>query len=96
MNWIVVSFAVLVSAFQAHITSGQPQTTQNAIDELSLVTRYAGMGYNALQANPEGDFYRGGINPGIKTTSRKRATYLQVYEFLSNQVGMMHTAQIII
>ena len=33
-----------------------------------LLTRYAGMGYNALQANPEGDFYSGGIDPGIKTT----------------------------
>lgn len=68
MNWIIISFAVFVSAFQAHITSGRPQTTQNAIDELSLVTRYDGMGYSTQQANPEGDFYRSGINPGIKTT----------------------------
>ena len=36
--------------------------------ELSLVTRYAGMGYNILKANPEGDFYLGGTDPGIKTT----------------------------
>lgn len=33
------------------------------LDQLPLLTRYAGMGYNALQANPEGDFYLGGINP---------------------------------
>ena len=26
------------------------------------------MGYNLLMANPEGDFYRAGIDPGIKTT----------------------------
>ena len=25
------------------------------LDELSLVTRYTGMGYNILMANPEGD-----------------------------------------
>ena len=38
-------------------------------DELSLVTRYAGMGYNLLMANPEGDFNLGGVDPGIKTTN---------------------------
>ena len=38
------------------------------LDELSLVTRYAGMGYNLLMANPEGDFHRGGVDPGIKST----------------------------
>lgn len=32
------------------------------------MTRYAGMGYNTLQPSPEGDFYFGGIDPGIKTT----------------------------
>ena len=37
-------------------------------DQLSLVTRYAGMGYNALMANPEGEFSRAATNPGIKTT----------------------------
>ena len=38
------------------------------LDMLSLVTRYTGMGYNLLMANPEGDFYLAGIDPGIKTT----------------------------
>ena len=55
------------------------------LDHLSLVTRYAGLGYNIIRGNPEGDFNRGGIDPGIKTTrvilahtSRmgKRAFYL--------------------
>ena len=41
---------------------------QDQADELTLITRYAGMGYNLLQANPEGDFYRGGDDPGIKKT----------------------------
>ena len=26
------------------------------------------MGYNILMANPEGDFNRGGVDPGIKST----------------------------
>ncbi len=39
-----------------------------SVNSASLVTRYAGMGYNLLQANPEGDFNRGGVDPGIKTT----------------------------
>ena len=68
MKLMILSFALLVSAFQAHLTFGRPLTTRSVIDQLSLVTRYAGMGYNVLQANPEGDFYRGGIDPGIKTT----------------------------
>ena len=38
------------------------------LDHLSLVTRYAGLGYNIIRGNPEGDFNRGGIDPGIKTT----------------------------
>lgn len=34
------------------------------------------MGYNLLQANPEGDFNRGGVDPGIKTT---RFVFKQTY-----------------
>jgi len=68
MKLMILSFAFLVGAFQAHLTVGRPHATRSVTDQLSLVTRYAGMGYNALEANPEGDFYRGGINPGIKTT----------------------------
>ena len=52
MNWIIISFAVLVSAFQAHITLGQPQTTKNAIDELSLVTRYAALEWDTAPYKP--------------------------------------------
>ena len=46
-------------------------TRENALtqlDQLSLVTRYAGVGYNIIRGNPEGDFNRGGIDPGLKTT----------------------------
>ena len=42
---------------------------QEQIDRLSLVTRYAGTGYNLVRGNPEGDFNRGGIDPGIMTTN---------------------------
>lgn len=63
MKFIVTYFFVLACAtLQATAVSNAP------LDQLSLLTRYAGMGYNALQANPEGDFYLGGVNPGIKTT----------------------------
>ena len=33
-----------------------------------LLTRYAGIGYNLLEGNPEGDFHHGGADPGIKIT----------------------------
>ena len=38
------------------------------VSALSRVSRYAGMGYNILRGNPEGDFDIGGKDPGIKTT----------------------------
>ena len=36
-------------------------------DALYPITRYAGMGYNLLRGNPEGDFKQGGKDPGIKS-----------------------------
>ena len=54
-------------ALQVHPTGATPMAWTE-LDELSLVTRYAGMGYNLLMANPEGDFHRGGVDPGIKST----------------------------
>ena len=39
------------------------------VDQLSLVTRYAGTGYNLIKGNPEGDFNYGGIDPGLKVTN---------------------------
>ena len=38
------------------------------LDQLSLVTRYAGTGYNLVRGSPEGDFNYGGVDPGIRTT----------------------------
>ena len=37
-------------------------------DALYPITRYAGMGYNLLRGNPEGDFDIGGKDPGIQGT----------------------------
>ena len=37
-------------------------------DALYPITRYAGMGYNFLRGNPEGDFNLGGKDPGIQST----------------------------
>ena len=37
-------------------------------DALYPITRYAGMGYNFLRGNPEGDFIRSGKDPGILNT----------------------------
>ena len=67
------------SHLNAEITKHFPSLNMTVLDEyeydalaqlgqLSLVTRYAGLGYNIIRGNPEGDFNRGGIDPGIKTT----------------------------
>ena len=34
-------------------------------DRLTSITRYVGVGYNLLKGSPEGDFDRGGADPGI-------------------------------
>lgn len=61
MKFLCVGFITLAYL----VSQAQLAIAQN---ELLHLTRYAGMGYNVLQANPEGDFISGGINPGIKTT----------------------------
>lgn len=69
----------------AALLESDEEFAQEQIDRLSLVTRYTGTGYNLVRGNPEGDFNRGGIDPGIKTTNeifshtytmRKKAFYL--------------------
>lgn len=37
-------------------------------DQLQAVTRYVGIGYDLLRGSPNGDFDRGGIDPGILST----------------------------
>ena len=67
MQMEILTILLLALAFQtqAIIDSYDPMAVME-LDELSLVTRYTGMGYNILMANPEGDFNRGGVDPGIK------------------------------
>ena len=66
MKLIIVNFVILFGTiFQVHTANAVAVITP---DQLSLVTKYAGMGYNALEANPEGEFSRAAVNPGIKTT----------------------------
>ena len=73
----ILTILLLALAFQtqAIIDSYDPMAVME-LDELSLVTRYTGMGYNILMANPEGDFNRGGVDPGIKST---RFIFKQTY-----------------
>ena len=48
--------------FEAH------NYTPEQIEQTSQLTRYAGLGYNLLQGNPDGDKNRGEVDPGIKFT----------------------------
>ena len=43
-------------------------TSTQELDALYPIARYAGMGYNILRGNPEGDFNQGGRDPGIHDT----------------------------
>ena len=67
MEIFVIFLLAFVFKAQAAVDTYDPIALIE-LDELSVVTRYAGMGYNILMANPEGDFYRGGVDPGIKST----------------------------
>ena len=64
--------------------SDSEENAQEQLDMLSSVTRYAGTEYNLVRGNPEGDFNKGGVDPGIRTTNfifthtyamRKKAFY---------------------
>ena len=93
MCWWLIVVLQLACVLQTQATEDNitldDALLQNRADiqynRLSLVTRYAGTGYNLIRGNPEGDFNYGGVDPGIKTTNnifahtytrRKRAFYL--------------------
>ena len=69
-----IALASAVARIQGHAVEGvdyeQTLTDVNIEerDALYPIARYAGMGYNLLQGNPEDSFKRGGIDPGIKST----------------------------
>lgn len=47
---------------------GDQDAVEETADQLTAVIRYVGVGYNLLRGSPDGDFDRGGIDPGIKST----------------------------
>lgn len=65
MKFIIINIALLLACIflQARTAATVPIPNQ-----LSVVTRYTGIGYNALYANPDGEFTNGRINPGIRAT----------------------------
>ena len=53
----------------SELLQSDEESALEQIDQLSLITRYTGTGYNLVKGNPEGDFKRGGIDPGLKVTN---------------------------
>ena len=51
------------------VSQTKEKLAQIQYNQLSLITRYVGSGYNLVKGNPEGDFNYGGVDPGIKTTN---------------------------
>lgn len=47
------------------VESNSEDIAEEEADKLSSVIRNVGMGYNLLKGSPDGDFDRGGIDPGI-------------------------------
>ena len=70
----LVSALVLLQSCttEAHYFSNLPEqdfdVNAEERDALYPIARYAGMGYNLLRGNPEGDFESGGKDPGILDT----------------------------
>lgn len=63
---------------------------------LTPIVRYAGTGYNIIRGNPEGNFLRGGSDPGIRNTrevfdhtylGRKKAYYQGKFVKIPDQIN---------
>ena len=67
MKLVVANLAILLICLTLQVPTATSAASVTP-DQLSLVTKYAGMGYNALMANPDGEFSRAAVDPGIKTT----------------------------
>lgn len=76
MKYFLIYFLALTGVFQApgvapHVPllrSDMEFEVTSEQDQLSLLTQYAGLGYNLLYGNPEGSYHLGGIDPGIMST----------------------------
>ena len=73
---LYVTMALIVVPIQSHTAAENFLSFERIFDEVNTeerdalypITRYTGMGYNILRGNPEGDFERGGKDPGICDT----------------------------
>ena len=75
---LCLALSALVVLMQSHISEGSfyidwndtnfTEADLQELDALYPIARYAGMGYNILRGNPEGDFVQGGRDPGIHDT----------------------------
>ena len=64
-------------------------------NQLTPIVRYAGTGYNIVRGNPDGDFLRGGIDPGIRLTREVFAyTYSQSKKVYYERQSVMVPDQI--
>ena len=59
----------------------EQEALEEAVNELSAAIRNVGVGYNILKGSPDGDFNRGGIDPGILVTRH-------VFEFTYDKGNM--------
>ena len=58
----------IIQLLQGIWSMSESDADMQELDALYPITRYAGMGYNLLRGNPEGDFELGGKDPGIQNT----------------------------
>ena len=79
MKFFIIFSLVLAGAFHSLFAlpsvyaaeteeASQPEKRSAELDRLRIMTRYAGMGYNLLSGNPEGERTYGGKDPGLMTT----------------------------
>lgn len=71
VRWLLLSVSVTLVASKSVNGYYQPlldDVIAEDRDALYPITRYAGTGYNYLRGNPEGDFNRGGKDPGLMDT----------------------------
>lgn len=69
MKLVIANIAILLVCITLQIPTATSVASVTP-DQLSIVTDYAGVGYNALTANPDGEFAQAAIDPGIKALRR--------------------------
>lgn len=66
-HWLLKALyrRIVQKAALTDVKSSSEDIAEEEADKLSSVIRNVGMGYNLLKGSPDGDFDRGGIDPGI-------------------------------